>query len=102
MDTLEFSSYLKPESLASIFKDYFEQHIAAYYMLRGLDFVSLNVSGLDAASIMYSVKLLKPEETNRIIEALNRESSNVIIYGIKIKPNIFVSGDLLCITLKKE
>ena len=102
MDTLEFSSYINPESLASIFKDYFEQHIAAYYMLRGLDFVSLNASGVDAASIMYSIKLLKPEDANRIVEALNRDSSNIVIYGIKIKPNIFISGDLLCITLKKE
>ena len=102
MDTLEFSSYIDPGTLASIFKDYFEQHIAAYYMLKGLDFAAINVSGIGTASIMYSVKLLKPEETNRIVDILNRESSNVIIYGIKIKPNIFVSGDLLCITLKKE
>ena len=102
MDSVEFSKLLSPEMMGTIFRDYFEHHIAAYYMLKGLDFVSMNVSGVDKASIMYSVKLLNTEQIDRISTNLQRNSANLKVNDNKIIPEIFLSGDLLCITLHKE
>ena len=52
MDTLQFAQNIPAEELAKIFKDYFEQHMFAYDLLRGVKFVSLNSVSFDKASIM--------------------------------------------------
>ena len=102
MDTLEFTKAIEPKEMANIFKNYFEQHMAAYYMLKGLDFVSITVSGVDKASILYSVKLLNPDQITRICDIMNNQSANLRVYNSVIKPKVFANGDLLCITLEKD
>lgn len=100
-NTVEFSKQFPPDKLASIFKDFFEQHIAAYYMFKGLNFVSLNAD-VDRSALIYSVKLLDDDQVNRIIDHLQRSSSHLNIYGKTIIPEIFHNGDLLCISFKKQ
>ena len=100
-NTIQFSKLLPPDKLASIFKDFFEQHIAAYYILKGLTFVSLNAD-LDRSSLIYSVKLLDDEQVNIIVEHIRRTSTNLKIYGKNVSPNIYLNGDLLCISFKKS
>ena len=101
MNTLEFSKNIPPETLAQIFRDYFEQHMAAYYMFKGVDFVSINSIDMDKASIMYSVKVLDTEQKDKLVENLRRRSGSINIYGREIKPQVFLNGDLLCITIRK-
>lgn len=101
MNTLDFSKNIPPGTLARIFKDYFEQHMAAYYMFKGVDFVSINSIDMDKASIMYSVKVLDTEQKDKLVENLQRRSGTINIYGKEIKPDVFLNGDLLCITIHK-
>jgi len=102
MNSVEFSKNIPPEQLAEIFKNYFEQHMAAYYMLAGVNFVNINKIGIDGASIMYSVKVLDDSQKDRLVENLQRRSGTINIYGKQITPDIFLNGDLLCITIKKD
>lgn len=101
MDTLEFAKSIPAEKLAEIFRDYFEQHMAVYDMLRGVEFISLNSVDIDNASIIYSVKLLDDEDKNDLLNRLKNTSSLLNIYGRVYEPNIFLNGDLLCIMIKK-
>lgn len=100
MNAIEFSKNISPEKLATIFRDYFEQHMAAYSMLNGMEFVDLNAD-ITKAQIVYSVKLLKPENLNRIIENLHRQSTRLVVYGMTIIPEVQVIGDQLYITIRK-
>ena len=102
MNTLEFARSIPPEKMATIFKDYFEEHMAAYYMLKGVDFVSINNVDIDKASIMYSVKVLDDNQKDALLENLQRTSTALNIYGQKIIPDIYINGDLLCITITKN
>ena len=101
MDTLEFAKEIPAEKLAEIFKDYFEQHMAVYEMLRGLHFVSINSININAASIIYSVKLLDESYKNNLLRKFSLDSGSVTIYGKKCIPDVYMNGDLLCITIKK-
>ena len=100
MNAIEFSKNISPEKLATIFKDFFEQHMAAYSMLNGMEFVDLNAD-FNKACIVYSVKLLNPDNLNRIIENLQRQSTRLMIYGMTIIPEIHVESDKLYITIRK-
>lgn len=100
-DSVEFSKNIPPEQLAVIFKDYFEQHMAAYYILKGVEFVTVNKVDVDKASIMYSVRILNENQKEELVEKLKRRSGSISIYGHMITPDIFLNGDLLCITIKK-
>ena len=102
MNTLEFSKEIPPEKLALIFKDFFEEHMAAYYMLAGVDFVSINEVSMDKASIIYSVKVLNPDQKEKLVENLQRNSTALNIYGHTIVPEIYLNGDLLCISITKN
>lgn len=101
MDTVEFSKNIPADKLAEIFKGYFEQHMMAYYMLQGVEFVQINDVSLDTASIMYSVKVLNPDAKDSLVNKLQRDSASLNIYGVQYKPDIYLNGDLLCITIKK-
>jgi hypothetical protein len=101
MDTLQFAENIPAEELAKIFREYFEQHMFVYNLLKGVEFVSLNNISFDKASIMYSVKLLNPEEKDKLAECLNSKSASMDIYGKTYTPKIFINGDLLCITITK-
>ena len=59
MNTLEFVKDVPAEQLALIFKDYFEQHMFAYDLLRGIQFGGINSVDINTASIMYSVNFIR-------------------------------------------
>ena len=42
MDMIEFSNQIPAEHLAHIFKDFFEQHIVAYDVLKCIKFININ------------------------------------------------------------
>ena len=102
MNSIEFSKNIPPKTLALIFKDYFEQHMAAYYMFKGVDFININSIDMDKASIMYSVKVLDDTQKNKLAEMLQKQSSTVNIYGYNVTPEVFINGDLLCLTINKN
>ena len=42
MDAIEFSNQIPSDDLVRIFKDFFEQHMLAYDILNGIQFVKIN------------------------------------------------------------
>lgn len=100
MNTIEFAKDIPASQLAAIFKDYFEQHMLVYDMLRGVQFASINDITMDKASIIYSVKL-DNENREGLIRRLQSQCSSLVIYGHTYTPEIYLNGDLLCITIKK-
>ena len=101
MNTLEFVKDVPAEQLALIFKDYFEQHMFTYDLLRGIQFGGINSIDINTASIMYSVRLVDGEDKDTLINHLKSKAGSLIIYGKHYTPEIFMNGDLLCITIKK-
>lgn len=101
MDTIEFAKNIPAERLAEIFKDYFEQHMAVYDLLRGVEFISINSVTTDKASIIYSIKVLDINEKDNLLHKLQVTSGYLNIYGKTYEPHIFMNGDLLCITINK-
>ena len=101
MNTLEFVKNVPAEQLALIFKDYFEQHMFTYDLLRGIQFGGINSVDINTASIMYSVRLIGNEDRDTLIKHLNSKAGSLVIYGKHYVPEIYYNGDLLCITIKK-
>lgn len=101
MNTLDFVKDVPADQLALIFKDYFEQHMFTYDLLRGIQFGGINSVDINTASIMYSVKLIDGEDKNALINHLNSKAGSLVIYGKHYVPEIYMNGDLLCITVKK-
>lgn len=101
MNTLEFVKDVPAEQLALIFKDYFEQHMFTYDLLRGIQFGGINSVDINTASIMYSVRLIGDEDKNALVNHLNSKAGSLVIYGKHYVPEIYINGDLLCITIKK-
>ena len=101
MNTLEFVKDVPAEQIALIFKDYFEQHMFTYDLLRGIQFGGINSVDINTASIMYSVKLIDGMDKNTLIKHLESKAGSLIVYGKHYVPDIYYSGDLLCITIKK-
>ena len=99
MNMVEFSNQIPSEQLIEIFKNFFEQHIAAYDILKDIEFIKINNKTIDKSSIMYSVKLLQDEDKEKLLRALN--NLTLTVYGKTYKPSIFLNGDLLCITIDK-
>ena len=61
MDAIEFSNQIPSDDLVRIFKDFFEQHMLAYDISNGIQFVKINKITMNRSSIIYSVKLLQEE-----------------------------------------
>lgn len=101
MNTIEFVENVPANQLAMIFKDYFEQHMFTYNLLKGTQFIKLNSVNINTASIMYSVKLLEQEDKDKLVALLKSHASSLVIYGKSYTPEIFINGDLLCITIKR-
>lgn len=99
MNMVEFSNQIPSDQLVEIFKDFFEQHIATYDLLKGVEFVKVNNITIDKSSIMYSVKLLDDEDKEKLVHQLN--NLPLTIYGKTYTPSVFLNGDLLCITISK-
>ena len=100
MNMVEFSNQIPSDQLIEIFKDFFEQHILAYDMLKGVEFVKVNNITINKSSIMYSVKLLNDEDKEKLVNQLN--NLPLTIYGKTYTPSVFLNGDLLCITINKN
>lgn len=100
MDAIEFSNQIPSDDLVRIFKDFFEQHMLAYDILSGIQFVTINNITMNKSSIIYSVKLLQEEDKQKIIRYVN--NLPLTIYGKKYTPHVFLNGDLLCITIDKQ
>jgi len=101
MNTIEFTKNVPAERLAEVFKDYFEQHMAVYELLKGIEFLSINSVTVDKASIMYSVKILDENEKNNLLHKLKVTSGMLTVYNRVYYPHIFMNGDILCITINK-
>lgn len=101
MNTLDFVKDVPADQLALIFKDYFEQHMFTYDLLRGIQFGGINSVNINTASIMYSVRLIGDEDKNALLNHLNSKAGSLVIYGKHYIPEIYFNGDLLCITIKK-
>lgn len=101
MDTLDFVKDVPAEQLALIFKDFFEQHMFTYDLLRGIHFGGINSVDINTASIMYSIRLLDSDNKDTLIKHLNSKAGSLVIYGKHYIPEIYFNGDLLCITIKK-
>ena len=99
MNMVEFSNQIPSDQLIEIFKDFFEQHIATYDLLKGIEFIKINNITIDKSSIMYSVKLLDDEDKEKIVRQLN--NLPLTVYGKTYTPSVFLNGDLLCITIDK-
>ena len=99
MNMVEFSNQIPSDQLIEIFKDFFEQHILAYDMLKGVEFVKVNNITINKSSIMYSVKLLNDEDKEKLVNQLN--NLPLTIYDKTYTPSVFLNGDLLCITIDK-
>lgn len=100
MNTLEFAKEIPAQKLAEIFKNYFEQHMAVYDMLKGTRFISINSIDMDSASIIYSIKMLDDNDKNILLNKFKGSSASLTIYGKVYTPNIYMNGDLLCIMIK--
>ena len=100
MNMVEFSNQIPSDQLIEIFKDFFEQHIATYDLLKGIEFIKINNITIDKSSIMYSVKLLDDEDKEKIVRQLN--NLPLTVYGKTYIPSVFLNGDLLCITIEKD
>ena len=100
MNMVEFSNQIPSDQLIEIFKDFFEQHIATYDLLKGIEFIKINNITIDKSSIMYSVKLLDDEDKEKIVRQLN--NLPLTVYGKTYAPSVFLNGDLLCITIDKD
>ena len=100
MNMIQFSNQVPSDQLMSIFKDFFEQHIVAYDLLKGIEFVRINEITMNKSSIMYSVKLLDDEDKEKIVRQLN--NLPLTVYGKTYTPSVFLNGDLLCITIDKD
>jgi len=101
MDNVEFIKNIPAEKLAEIFRNYFEQHMAVYDILKGVEFVSLNNIDMDTASLIYSVKVLDEKSKDALMNKLKSTSGSLNMYGKLFTPDIFMNGDLLCITINK-
>ena len=100
MDTLEFGKNISNENLAEIFKNFFEQHMAAYELLKGIQFSSLSVD-IKKASIIYSIKVLDEKEKEILLNKVQDISGSLLIYGKNYNISPFMNGDLFCITIYK-
>ena len=101
MNTVEFIENIPAEKVAEIFKNYFEQHMAVYDMLRGMEFISLNDIDINTASIMYCIKPLDEKTKMNLYHKLTSSSGSLNVYGKTYTPEVFINGDLLCITISK-
>ena len=101
MDNVEFIKNIPAEKLAEIFQKYFEQHMAVYDILKGVEFISLNSIDEDTASLIYSIKVLDAASKDILLNKLQSSAGSLNIYGKLFTPNIFMNGDMLCITINK-
>ena len=100
MNMVEFSNQIPSDQLIMIFKNFFEEHIATYDLLKGIQFIKINNITMDKSSIMYSVKLLEDEDKEKLAKSINNLPLN--IYGKTYYPSAYLNGDLLCITINKN
>ena len=72
MDMMKFSEKVPSEQLAIIFKDFFNEHIAAGYALTGINIGDINVITDNKTSIMYSVKMLPQDNRDKLVNHIQK------------------------------
>ena len=98
---VECSNNIPSTQLLTIFKNFFEQHMIAYELLKDIDLVDFRVdTNADTSSIFYSVKIMKESDKERI-KSMICDSLSITAYGHTYTPSVYLNGDLLCITFKK-
>lgn len=100
MDRIEFSRDIPAEKLIAVFKNFFEEHMAMYDMLKG-EHVKITSVDTNSASIIYSVRMLDDDNKEELMSRIKFMSQYFNIYGKTYDPDIYLNGDLLCITLNK-
>lgn len=101
MDNVEFIKNVPVATLARVFKDYFEQHMAVYDLLRGIEFVSLDNIDINSASLVYSIKVLDDKSRHTLLNKFNCSSASLNIYGRTFTPTVYIDEDLLYININK-
>lgn len=101
MDMIEFSKCIPPDKLAMIFKDFFEEHIAAYYIFKGLNFIKLSQVDINKISIVYSAELMDDENKQKLVYQLQNQPLSVSVYGHVFIPSINIVDDIIYITINK-
>jgi len=116
MNSVEFSKRIDPKTLGYVYKNYFEQHMAAYYMLKGMkacELVSVRIPEIEnkddgfiysdgeKSYIRYSLRMLDESDKEDILNMLNGKASEYSVYGVMVKPRVFVNGDLLNLEIHK-
>jgi hypothetical protein len=51
---------------------------------------------------MYSVRVLDEIQKDELVKKLQNKTTAVNIYGHVVYPEIYINGDLLCITIRKN
>lgn len=101
MDTLQFSSDINPNTLAKVFQDFFEQHMVAYYIAKGVGTGRIHSVDMNKASIIYNIHILTDNDAEIIRNYLDNLNGRVTVFGHNIKYTYCINGDLLCITIQK-
>lgn len=101
MDTLEFAKAVPPQKLAEIFKHYFEEHMAVYYMLKGMSPINIQDVSMNSSSIIYSIHVLDEGDRQNLITRLHSQCGSLIMYGKTYTPSVRIENDLLYITISK-
>ena len=80
MNMVQFSNQVPSDQLMLIFKDFFEQHVVAYDILKGIKFNGINSIDFNKSSIVYSVKLLSDKNKEQLVNNLNGITLNISIF----------------------
>ena len=99
MDIVNFSKQIitNKEKLQSIFTNYFDQHVAMYYLASKIP-VQISTE-VDSAEIKYMVKPERIDELQSIIDCLSRPVS---IYDKTFIPDITILDEYLVLILKDK
>lgn len=97
-DLIQFTKNIETDERINIFKNFFEEHMLTYDLLNDIEFGAITTK-IDSSSIIYSVKLLNESDKSTILNRI--KSTCVSIRGKIYEPEVFLNGDLLCITFKK-
>lgn len=98
----EYSQQIPASDLLIIYRDWFQQHMLTYNLLKKLETVTIHNVSFDQASIIYSIRLFSDKEKRDIEAILKNDRVKINIYGNDYTPHIYMNGDLLCITINKK